>query len=234
MDHWNEMDWEDIFEDDWDAAPEDLFEAVGKAEEAVREAEGKLRELLKDRVKNVLKEAAGAEKALAGIRAEIAAEKRERKRWESEAAREKEEFEKLKDFDIPKRYISRIVKNMTGNLAPGDTVYKIEYDTGYRKCRKCGGKKKIRVIIDGEEARVKCPECDGSGAVFYRENPHIEEKTVSDVCLSLCFGKDRVCPWNYKNIFLEGKETSTPMKELYLTREAAESALEEIERGTRP
>lgn len=67
MDHWNEMDWEDIFEDDEDAAPEDLFEAVGKAEEAVREAEEKLWELLRAVVKELYLTREAAESALEEI-----------------------------------------------------------------------------------------------------------------------------------------------------------------------
>ena len=67
MDHWNEMDWEDIFEDDEDAAPEDLFEAAGKAEEAVREAEEKLRELIRAVVKELYLTREAAESALEEI-----------------------------------------------------------------------------------------------------------------------------------------------------------------------
>lgn len=214
------------FDDDMDGiCPEDIFESLSDAEQVVERAKQGLYDLLKEDIKSTLKEAAAARKELSDLTNKIAHAKYEVKIWEKKIEDEKEKFERAKDFDIPKMYMDRIVRNLTGGFAPGDKAYVIETEGAYKKCQKCNGNRRIDAVIDGETYSVKCPECDGSGSIYAKNPPHVKEKTVTGVYLTLCFAKDRVGLWSRDNIYLDNSEWSTEPKDIYTTREAAEAAL---------
>lgn len=217
--------------DDFDFAdldgigPDDIFESLSDAEQVVERAKQELYDLLKEDIKGTLKQAASARKELSELKNEIAHARYESGKWEKKIEEEKSRFDQAKDFDIPKMYLDRIVRNMTGNLAPGDKVYVIKRDGSYKKCPKCKGNKRIDAVIEGETVSVKCPECDGSGSKYIKEPPRIEEKTVTEVYLKLCFKGNRVCVWREDTVFLDNSEWNTEIKDIYQTPEAAEAAL---------
>ena len=70
------------------------------------------------------------------------------------AERAEEEFEKAYDFDIPQKYITRIVHNLTGDFAPGDKAYVIQTNESHTKCPRCEGKnaspEETRAALKGE------------------------------------------------------------------------------------
>lgn len=223
MNPFDDFDFEDELED-FDL--EDMFDDMGAAEKVVAQARQQLSELLKDGIKKTIADAAQARKELADLERQITTARYELLKWQREAAKAQEEFEKAQDFDIPQKYIDRITHNLTGDFVPGDKAYVIETDGNYAKCPRCAGKKRIIVQAGDEELAVECPECDGSGTVYVREPPHIEEKTVTNVRLSLCFKKDRVSLWSRDNLYLDNSDWSTNPKDVYHSPEEARAAME--------
>lgn len=219
--------FDDFDFDDMDMiGPEDIFESLSEAEQIMERAKQGLYDLLKEDIKSTMKEAASSRKELSSLRNEIAHAKYECGKWEKKLEEEKTRFEQAKDFDIPKMYLDRIVRNMTGNFAPGDKVYVLERKGAYEKCPKCKGKRRIDAIIDGETVSIKCPECDGSGSKYIKDPAKVQEKTVTGIYLRLCFGKERVNIWNTDCIFLDNSDWSTAKEKIYRTPEEAEAALE--------
>lgn len=211
--------------DDMEISPDDVFESLSEAEQVVDMAKQQLFDLLKEDIKSALQEAASARKELSSLKNELAHVRYEARKWEKKIAEEKARFERAKDFDIPKMYIDRIVRNLTGNFGPGDTVYVIEKENHYDTCPKCKGAKKVEAIIDGEAFSVSCPACSGCGRIATYDPPSVVGKKVNEVRLRLCFKKDRVCPWNTENVFLDGWEWSVDPKKIYRTPEEAWAAL---------
>lgn len=217
--------FDDFDFDDMEISPEDVFESLSDAEQVVESAKQQLYDILKDDIKSTLKEADSARKELSSMKNELAHARYEAGKWDKKIEEEKARFEKARDFDIPKMYLDRIVRNLTGNFAPGDTVYVIEKKSCYETCPKCKGAKKVDAIIDGETVSVSCPVCDGRGRVDVYFPPSVVEKKVTGVYLRLCFEKDRVCPWNTDNVFLNETDYGVDPKKIYRTSEDARAAL---------
>ena len=213
MNPFNDFDFEEIFED------------TSEAEQVIAQAQAELSSLLKDSIKNTLTEAAQARKELDALNWQIAEAKRGVQKWQREAEKAEEEFEKARDFDIPQKYITRIVHNLTGDFAPGDKAYVIQTNESRTKCPRCEGKKRIEVQFGTETMSVKCPDCDGAGEIYVKEPSRIEEKTVTMVYLKLCFDKNGVGLWNRDNIFLNNSDWATPVKDIYHSPEEARTAL---------
>ena len=205
---------------------EDMFDDMGAAEKVVAQAQQQLSELLKDGIKKTIADAAQARKELADLARQITKARCELLKWQREAAKAQEEFEKARDFDIPKKYIDRIVHNLTGDFAPGDKAYVVKRDRERRTCPMCNGEKKVHATIAGEVISVQCPNCDGKGVVYQELPPVIEEKTVTEVRLTLCFKKDRVSLWNTENLYLSGSEWSVSPRNVYHSPEEARAAME--------
>ena len=223
--------FDDFDFDDIGISPEDVFESLSDAEQVVERAKQQLYDLLKEDIKSTLQEAASARKELSSLKNEIVHARYEAGKWDKKIEEEKARFEQSKDYDIPKMYLDRIVRNLTGNFAPGDTVYVIKKGSHYGKCQKCKGTKKVDAIIDGKTVSVSCPTCDGRGRITIYDPPIVVEKKVTKVQLRLCFEKDQVCPWNKENVFLNGEEWSTNPKKIYRTPEEARAAMEGEQNG---
>lgn len=214
----------DLEFDDMEISQEDVFDSLSEAEQVVDRAKQQLYDLLKENIKSTLQEAASARKELSSLKNELAHARHEAGKWEKKIAEEKARFEQAKDYDIPNMYLDRIVRNLTGNFAPGDTVYVIEKGSHYDTCPKCKGTRKVKAIIDGETVSVSCPACDGRGIIVIYDPARVVEKEVTGVRLLLCFEKDRVCPWNTENVFLNDQNWSVDPKKIYRTPEEASEA----------
>lgn len=204
---------------------DEIFEDADKVKQVIAQAQEELFAMLKSSIKNTLEECAQASQELSTLKQQISKAKLEAQKWQRETEKAEEEFARASDFDIPKKYIDRIVHNLTGDFAPGDKAYVITTDGNYTTCKRCAGKKKIKAHIGTEMLYVQCPDCDGSGSVYVEGPPRIEEKTVTRVYLRLCFDGKRVAPWNTDNIFLDNSDWATKLKEIYHSPEEAQAAL---------
>lgn len=220
MNPYDDFDFDDIC-----VGPEDIFESLSEAEQVVERAKHELYDLLKADIKNTLQEAVAAKKELTKLHNEVASTRYEAGKWKKKIEQEKARFEQAKDFEIPKMYLDRIVRNYTGGLAPGDTVYVIEKENQYEICPKCKGAKKVEAILDGETVPVSCPVCDGRGKISVLFPPKVAEKKVTGVYLKLCFENGRVGIWNTDNVFLDKSDWGEDPKKIYRTQQEAQEAL---------
>ena len=139
--------------------------------------------------------------------------------------------------------ISQMLAKFGLDLKPGQKVYVIHRDYDYSICPHCNEKKMIEKIIDGVTWQTKCPDCNGNGGKYdYRYQ--ITYGTVSDISVNLYWNvrsEELKKKYNYSsdydiwlnlvsgNPFKESSK-SFDRKDIYLTEEEAQKALEELEK----
>ena len=209
---------------------EDIYEPTA-ADEIFVEAVEKFKGLLSDEAKRIAQEARDAQKELSSLNFQIQQMRSALDYAKSELESEKAKVDQYKMHDLPRALVNRMVAETAGGFAPGDEVCRIKEDWSYPKCPRCGGAKKlVAKLANGEDALVRCPECDGKGTIR-KVKRSIEKTTVSGVYIRLCFDEHRCSRWTSESVFIRGRESAIDPKKLYREEEEAEAALAEIERG---
>ena len=203
---------------------EDIFCQPSEAEEVIDEALGKLRELFTDNVKNTIEEAKNATEQLVGLTQRLRETEWKLKESEAKLGAAEKKFEEAELRDMPRKYIHRFVEEATGGYAPGDTVWVINKRGERRTCETCGGAKKVDAVINGKVHSCDCPTCRGYGAVTVYSDV-VEQKTVQEVRLMLCFEESRANYWSTDSVFLDHCDYSTKPDRIFPTEEAARAAL---------
>lgn len=199
-----------------------------EVDKIIEEMKDELHELITDEAKEMMETYRKAENELSDLNGQITRKKRDIKNLQEELKELEEKQIKTDKYDMPRKYIDAFVRDITGYFAPGDKVFIIDNKSKRIQCDKCKGEKKVKAIIEGEEITIECPKCRGYGSVLeYSEA--IEEKTIDDVHLKLCFKKDRVRVWTSDSVYVRGQEYAIKPNEIYKTYEEAEKSLKEIE-----
>lgn len=208
-----------MYFDDYEA-----FIEPSEADAVIDEAVEKIKGLVIAAAKSTLAEAAEAQEKLDGLNHEIYSKGVELNQLEGELEKIKADTEQV-TRDMPKKYIKAFVREATGFLAPGDTVWTLRGEN--KPCERCHGEKKIPVRdLEGNELRVSCPVCNGYGTKYHSKSK-VEKKQVREVHLRLSFGENRVNYWNTDCIYLDKDDGATPVKNIFLTEEEAIKAMEE-------
>lgn len=209
---------------------EDVFEPT-KADEIYTKAINEFKDLLSEDVKAIAQKARDAEKELEILQGRISEKKSALEYATKELKAKQDSITKYDMYRLPRALVARMVAETTGDFAPGDEVWHIKEDWSYPKCPLCGGEKKLVAKLgNGEDAVVRCPECDGSGTIRQVKRS-IEKTTVSGVYMKLCFGENRCSRWTSDAVFIRGRDNAAiDPKKLYREEEEAETALAQLER----
>lgn len=212
---------------------EDIYEPTA-ADEIYTEAVEKFKGLLSDEAKKIAQQARDAEKELKILQSQIRDNKSALEYAKKELEAKRDEITKYDMYHLPRALVARMVAETTGDFAPGDEVWRIKEEWSYPKCPRCGGEKKlIAKLGNGEDALVRCPECDGRGTTSEVKRS-IEKTTVSGVYMKLCFDEHRCSRWTRDSVFIRGRESAFDPEKLYRAKEDAEAALAEIEKEAKP
>lgn len=216
------MSMYDGFGDDF--CPE-YFEEPGEADLVIQKAKDDLYGLLKQEVRETLQNVSEAKNTLKNVQSQVREAKADLERMKFKFKQERERFEKAKDTDIPKEYLSRMVRAVVGDYAPGDTVWTIKRTGSTKTCPMCHGEKRLIAWITEANVTITCPKCNGTGCIYVYDKPEAVERKISEIHLKLCFSKDRANYWNKECIYLDHDDYTTDLKRIYPTKEAAEAAI---------
>lgn len=207
---------------------ENYYSAPSEADAIIDEAKKKLNDLLTEEVKQTMKEAKEAEYNLEKLQKEIREAEYRLGNLKLEHQREEKKWETLDQYRMPKRYIKQLVEAVAGDFVPGDTVYALAVDFQQEECPLCHGSKVVECqIADRQEViSIDCPTCKGRGFLNKRID-YVKERRVSEISMKLCFYEDRVCYWSSDCVYLDGRDISADIKNIFHTKEEAEKALEE-------
>ena len=220
----------------FDYGYDDCFYKPAEIENIICEAENNIKQLFTDKIKNVISEAAEAEKKLEALNREIKKAEYKKKMIEKSLKETEEKAEKAELYDMPKKYIDKFIRNVAKNFAPNDTVYYVKAIFKDSPSEICKGDKKVIAKINGTEMEIPCPNCKGYGhnhIVHYG----VEKRIISDIRLKLCFDREnRINYWNRECISLIGETSYTDVKNLFATEaeakaEAGKRNIEKIKKG---
>lgn len=203
---------------------EEYLNEPSEADRVIEEMKDKLHNLIKDKAINMMDKYREAEEELDNLKIEILRKKRKIKNLQQQIVELEEEHEHIDKHKMPKKYIDSFVRDVTGYFAPGDKIFITDSRSKRVQCDKCQGEKEIKAIIDGEETVIECVKCKGYGTVT-DTTKIIEETTIEDVHLRLCFRKDKVSLWTSDSVFVRGSEYAVNPKDIYKTYEEAEKSL---------
>lgn len=206
---------------------EEYYTEPSEAELIIEEAKEKLLNLLTDEVKETMDKVAKAKKQLEKLNGDIQDKGWKLKHLTEKIADMETRLELAETKEMPKKYIAKFVKDATGDFAPGDKVWYLQYKPLRTDCPDCHGKKKVTANVLGKETEVTCPTCDGYGYIR-KDDYEIVEKRVSEVKLKLCFYEDRVNYWSRECVYLNGHESYTKPEHIFKTKEEAEEKLKEL------
>lgn len=206
---------------------EDYFYEPSAVDLIIEEAKKKIHELIKENIANTIEEYKYAKDKLDSLDSDVKMKKYEIEKLKQRIDELEKEHEKKDRYDMPRKYIDKFVRDITGYFAPGDKVFIIESSNNWNKCDKCNGTNKVKALIDGEEIMVKCPKCDSFGKVA-NTIKKIEERVIDDVHLKLVFRKDRVGVWTSDSVYVKGREYALSPKKIYKTYEEAEKAMNDM------
>lgn len=206
-----------------------LFADSQRAQGIVDQAIQDLKEVLNDEVKATMRSAKDAANELCNINKQIFTAKHELEVQTSLLNEMKRRVETAREDEIPNLYIRNFVHRNTKGLAPGDKAWFIVSEPSWAPCAKCGGKGRVKALLDGKETSFRCPICEGRKETMVTSWT-IKESTVKEVKLSLSFKNNRMFNWDMDTLLLEGHHHRLPAAFVYATREEAEEARERIKK----
>lgn len=207
---------------------EEYFGYMTEADIVIEEAKTKLLDLLSSEVKTKLQESIKQAEMLDELKRKCEEAEARLSRINRKIEDAEKQFEKSELYDMPNKYVARFVKNAIGNFTVGDNVYTFGYERKYEDCPVCKGVGEFDAIVSDEKIKMKCSYCNGVGK-RYIDKKAIERARISEICLKLCFHEDKTNYWSLDNIYLDRKQYSTPLRNIFVTKEEAEKALAELE-----
>lgn len=207
---------------------EEYLSEPSEVDKIIEETKDKLHGLITDEAKDMMEDYRNAKEEICVLNREVSRKKIEINTLQQKINELETQYERIDKYKMPKKYIDSFVRDVTGYFAPGDKVFIIDNKSKRIQCDKCKGEKKVKAIIEGEENTIECPKCRGYGSVS-EYSKVIEEKTIDDVHLTLCFKKDRVRVWTSDSVYVRGQEYAVNPNKIYKTYEEAEKSLKEIE-----
>lgn len=207
---------------------EEYYADPSEADAIIDEAKEKLNALLTEEVKQTMEQAKAAQKSLEKIQREIRESEYKLGNLKLEHQREEEKWETIDQYRMPRQYIKQLVEAVAGDFVPGDTVYALAVDFQNEECPLCHGSKEVECkIADSQEVlSIKCPTCNGRGCLAKRID-YVKERKVSGIYMKLCFDEDGVRYWSKDCVYLDNRDSSTDIKNIFHTKEEAEKALAE-------
>ena len=207
---------------------EEYFSAPSEADAIIDEAQEKLNNLLTEEVKQTMKKAKEAECNLEKLQKEIREAEYRLGNLKLEHQREEKKWETIDQYRMPRQYIKKLVEAVAGDFAPGDTVYALAVDFQNEECPLCHGSKEVECkIADSQEViSIDCPTCKGRGFMRKRIDC-VKERKVSSIYMKLCFDEGSVRYWSKDCVYLDNRDYSTDIKNIFHTKEEAEKALAE-------
>lgn len=208
----------------------DYFSEPSAADEIIEKAKEDISALLSNEVKSTVEKAVSAKEELSDLQREIYSRQFELERLKQNIDEMRDKCDKTENYEVPRRYIQKFVKNAIGGFVPGDKVWVIGNKREEQKCQTCGGSRKTIANIDAVgEVEVSCPVCSGRGYTFIDHYSPVQ-RIIDRIDLKLCFSSNRVNYWNRENIYLTGREYSIDLKDIYPTEAAAREAISEREK----
>ncbi len=163
-----------------------------KASEIIDTAKSALEDLFKAEVWEKLEEAKMADIRLGKLKREIEAKELKCRQLENELEILKQKVDDYDRHRLPREFVKRIVKELTGDFVPGDEVWVVGGKYKDIACSTCRGDGFLNVTYGGgSRGSITCPKCSGSGKKFELVY-HPEKRKIEEVQLSLCFEGSRV------------------------------------------
>lgn len=125
--------------------------------------------------------------------------------------------------------IQEFTNKVTKGFSPGDFVWAVKENLKEVVCPLCKGEGKVLVTINGSPRRISCPDCINGSKFEMRYE--VQKTVVQEIKLTLCFTKDVIAYWNFKNIFLRGEKENTPADMVFKTKEEAEIKARELNKA---
>lgn len=207
----------------------DYFDVPTEADIIIAESQEKLRDLFNEIIKATLEKARNAESELKRIEQEINI-----KRLDLEVARKKldeacQRVEQYNRHHLPRKFIEDMLHEVTADIVPGDTVWRIGYENQVKQCECCGGTGRLTAIKEnGDPISIECYKCEGYKTVTVLTAKPVKE-TVHSVRLKLCFQEDSVSYWDTDCIYtgLVG-DSKYCVQNIFKTLEKAQAKADEI------
>ncbi len=203
---------------------EEYLSEPSEVDKIIEEMKDKLHGLITDEAKSIMEDYREAKEKISSLNIDIMRKKNKLINLDREIEELEAKYEQIDKYEMPKKYIDSFVRDVTGYFAPGDKVFIIDSKLKRVQCDKCKGEKKVKAIIEGEENTIECPKCRGYGSVS-EYSKTIEEKTIDDVHLKLCFKKDRARVWTSDSVYVRGQECAVKLERIFRSKEDAEKAL---------
>lgn len=200
------------------------FIEPSEADMIIEAAKQKLHGVVNAEARKVLEDYKTAQEQLENLNKEIRAKEHDMELIHEELRRLEKELEQTDKYDMPRKYINKFVKDITGNFVPGDRAWIIDTECEWRECDRCNGTKEIEAIIDGKTQTIKCIQCEGRGETR-KIAKKIRETRIHNVHLKLCFGEDRVGVWTSDSVYIKGQDWAIRPGDIYSTEEEAEKAM---------
>lgn len=205
----------------------DSYQCFGdenKANDIIHEAIEKLKAEMTDQAKALVTEYAVAKAQKERLESEI-------RKLKMEADDLKAHYQQLNQVNLPKEYVQNMVMAIAGDYAPGDKVWVIKSEAVQKVCSNCfgDGEVKIKYCDSGKTEKIQCPICNGRGkkTVTVRR---CEKTHVRKVNVKLNFDSNSIRYWTTDTLEIYGIEYPIPLSRVYPTMEAAQKAIEEMDK----
>lgn len=197
---------------------EEFFSEPGEADSIIDEARTKLLDLLNKESKDVLDQVKVARKEVKNKSNILREKEKQIKILEAQIEELNNKKINIENREYPQKLINAMVKELTGNFAPGDKVWVARPKYTKSHCDMCNGTGRVSVTLAGAELNIWCPTCGG--------NKHTSKyvyvpvaTTIHDVYCQLCFDKNRVSYWTTSTIILEDKDERQSLNGIFKTEE---------------
>lgn len=203
---------------------DEYFVEPSEADMIIEAAKQKLHGIVNAEARKVLEEYKTAQEQLENLNKEIRAKEHDMELIHKELRRLEKELEQTDKYDMPRKYINKFVKDITGNFVPGDRVWIIDTKCEWQECDRCNGTKEIKAAIDGKTQAIKCIQCEGKGQIR-KTIKEVKEARIKNIHLTLCFRENRVGVWTTDSVYIKGRDWAIRPENIYKTEKEAEEAI---------
>ena len=205
---------------------EDMFTEPSKAEQIIEDAKSELWNALTEEIKQLMDDANEARTKANKIISEISGLDWQKVQIEEEIKQLREQKVYVEAHEVPARQVKAIVSHLTKDFRPGDECWVIDTKYGKHTCEKCGGKKKVQAVIDGDSVEVDCPACGGRGSID-KTIHFVRNDSIENVTLWLRFDNYNKTEWETNTIYLCESLYGRKVDSIFKTEEEAKAAIAE-------